>query len=171
MQAIFLLKTLKIPSFTHSKSRSPHDGHQDPCYLSDLLSYSSPLALSTLGFFCSLNSGTVLLYSHDTENSRSSQMSAGLSPDFLQTSAPSQHLTEDRHCPSTKSARPLPSHDPPPPPAHYMFACLFTSLFAHENVSSKQVGAESILLSAAFTAPRTMSHTEQVLHKQCLFVS
>ena len=77
MQAIFLLKTLKIPSFTHSKSRSPHDGHQDPCYLSDLLSYSSPLALSTLGFFCSLNSGTVLLYSHDTENSRSSQMSAG----------------------------------------------------------------------------------------------
>lgn len=28
-------------------------------------------------FFCSLNSGTVLLYSHDTENSCSSQMSAG----------------------------------------------------------------------------------------------
>lgn len=101
----------------------------------------------------------------------SSQMSAGLSLDFLQTSAPSQHLTEDRHCPSTESARPLPSHDPPPPPAHYMLACLFTSLFAHENVSSKQVGAESILLTAAFTAPRTMSHTEQVLHKQCLFVS
>ena len=81
MQAIFLFKTLKISSFTYSKSRSLYDGHQGPCYLFDLLSYNPPLALSILSTLfcccCPLNSGTVLLYSHDTENSCSSQMSAG----------------------------------------------------------------------------------------------